>query len=149
MVSDPASFTNDFKAWRTAVRMLDQHRMPPQEAPQPTAAERRQILASIKQRQDETALKHADDPGEVLLRRLTSSEYDYTIRDLTRIDLKLREELPGDAVGGEGFTNVGLVQFFQDSSVEQYLKNAKAVASHAVIVAGQLKFYEAPGKTGM
>ncbi len=149
LAAEPDSFRTDFKTWRTAIRMLDQSRMPPADGSQPSEKERRQLLAGIRQQLDQTARQHATDPGEVPLRRLTSAEYDYTIRDLTGLDLKLQNQLAGDAVGGEGFSNVGLVQFLQDSTLEQYLAAAKTVASHAVIGAGPLRFYETPGKTGL
>ncbi len=149
MLSEPDSFAKNFKAWRTANRMLLQNRMPPNDAPQPTKSERDQLMAGIERRLAQASREHAEDPGEVLLRRLTSAEYEYTIRDLTQLDLKLRDRLAGDAVGGEGFTNQGQVQFLQDSTLEQYLQTAKAIASHAVIGAGPLAFYEVPGKTGM
>ncbi len=149
LAADTSSFATDFKTWRTAVRMLDQNRMPPAEATKPDAKERRRLLEGIRRRLDQTAREHADDPGEVPLRRLTSAEYDYTFGDLTGLDLKLQNQLAGDAVGGEGFSNVGLVQFLQDSTLEQYLAAGKTVASHAVVGAGPLGFYETPGKTGL
>lgn len=148
-LSNPSSMAKDYKTWRTAIRMLDQKRMPPADAPQPTAEDRRKLITGLQQQLVKTAREHANDPGVVPLRRLTSAEYHYTIRDLTNLDLQLQKELPGDAVGGEGFTNVGLVQFLQDSTLERYLKTAKTVASHAVIGSGTLSFYEAPGKTGL
>ena len=48
------------------------------------------------------------------VRRLTSAEYAYAIRDLTGIDIKVGIDASSDSVGGEGFTNFGDVQFVQD-----------------------------------
>jgi hypothetical protein len=54
------------------------------------------------------ALRHAGDPGPVVLRRLNNAEYSWTIRDLTGIEsLDPAEEFPGDSASGEGFMNVG------------------------------------------
>ena len=83
------------------------------------------------------------------MRRLTSAEYAYTIQDLTGLDLDLTSTFISDAVGGEGFTNVGDVQFMQASILERYLESAKIVASHAVIGAGPLQFFSDPGRTGL
>ena len=83
------------------------------------------------------------------MRRLTSAEYAYAIRDLTGVDIKVGVDASSDAVGGEGFANFGDVQFVQDASVERYLEAAKQVADHAVIGAGPLDFYADPGKTGL
>ena len=83
------------------------------------------------------------------VRRLTSAEYAYAIRDLTGIDVKVGIDASSDSVGGEGFTNFGDVQFVQDESIERYLEAAKLVGDHAVIGAGPLEFYADPGKTGL
>ena len=49
----------------------------------------------------------------MVIRRLTSAEYAYTIKDLTGLDLGLEEGFVSDSVGGEGFTNFGGAQFMQ------------------------------------
>ena len=85
----------------------------------------------------------------MLLRRLTSAEYANTIHDLTGLDLDLEREFVSDAAGGEGFTNVGAVQFLDDAGLERYLQAAKQVAGHAMIGAGPLHFFGDPGKTGL
>ena len=92
---------------------------------------------------------HAGEPGRVTVRRLTSAEYAYAIRDLTGIDVKVGVDASSDSVGGEGFANFGDVQFVQDESIERYLEAAKLVADHAVVGAGPLEFYADPGKTGL
>ena len=83
------------------------------------------------------------------VRRLTSAEYAYAIRDLTGVDVKVGIDASSDAVGGEGFANFGDVQFVQDATVERYLEAARQVADHAVIGSGPLAFYTDPGKTGL
>ena len=128
--------------------MLRQGKMPPKDAPQPTDAERASASKGIEQALAAYISQHAGDPGPVALRRLTSAEYGYTIQDLTGLDLKLHKRFVSDAVGGEGFTNIGRRQFMQDSTLQEYLEAAKTVADHAVIGAGPLSFFEHPGQTG-
>ena len=82
------------------------------------------------------------------MRRLTSGEYTYAVRDLTGIELKVGIDASSDSVGGEGFANFGDVQFVQDATVERFLEAAKLVADHAVVGAGPLQFYSDPGRTG-
>ncbi len=131
--------------------MLESGKMPPPDEATlfPTDDERKSavgwIRASLKNYED----KHAGDPGRVTVRRLTSAEYAYAIRDLTGVDIKAGIDASSDSVGGEGFANFGDVQFVQDASVERYLEAAKLVADHAVIGAGPLDFYSDPGKTGL
>ena len=49
---------------------------------------------------------------------------------------------------GEGFSNVGDVQFIQDATLEPVFEAAKTVATHAIIGSAPLVFYQDPGKTG-
>lgn len=141
-------FGRRFREWEKVVAMLRQGKMPPADAPQPMPAQRTSSIASIETSLHSYIAQHAGDPGPVVLQRLTSAEFDYTIEDLTGLDLKLGRRFVSDGVGGEGFTNVGGAQFVQDSTLEQYLEAAKQVAEHAVIGAGPLSFFEHPGKTG-
>lgn len=147
MASDP-KLTAQFKTWEKVILMLAQNEMPPDEKPQPSDSERKQLITTVRNALDKFIQEQAGDPGRIALRRLTSAEYAYTIRDLTGLDLGLEHALMSDAVGGEGFSNVGDVQFIQESALERYLEAAKTVAAHAVIGAGPLQFYRDPGKTG-
>jgi len=140
----------NWQDWEKVAEMLEKGSMPPKEATLfPSDAERAAATGWIR-----TSLKayedaHAGDPGRVTVRRLTSAEYAYAIRDLTGVDVKVGIDSSSDSVGGEGFANFGDVQFVQDASVERYLEAAKQVADHAMIGAGPLEFYNDPGKTGL
>ena len=124
--------------------------MPPEDADAfPSDAQRAEAVSWIRAAFDRYDAQHAGEPGRVTVRRLTSAEYAYAIRDLTGVDIKVGVDASSDAVGGEGFANFGDVQFVQDASVERYLEAAKQVADHAVIGAGPLDFYADPGKTGL
>jgi hypothetical protein len=143
------SIAKDFKTWELVAEMLEFEDMPPpEESEQPSSKERSAAIGSIGETLESYMREFAGDPGEVRLRRLTSAEYAYSIQDLTGLDLYLEKDFADEAVGGEGFSNVGSVQFMQDSNLERYLAAAKRVASHAIIGAGPLRFYEDPGLTG-
>lgn len=130
--------------------MLQSAEMPPADADlQPSAAERAAALAWVQTSLKAFERDHAGEPGRVTVRRLTSGEFTYAIRDLTGVDFKGGPDASSDAVGGEGFTNVGDVQFVQDASIERYLEAAKQVAEHAVIGAGPLEFSSDTGKSGL
>jgi hypothetical protein len=137
-----------FKNWEKVIQVLRERRMPPKDEQQPTNADRESTVAAIERSLDAFVANHAGDPGPVVIRRLTSAEYAYTIQDLTGLDLKLEKSFVSDAAGGEGFTNVGGAQFMQDSTLQRYLEAAKTVADHAVIGAGPLEFFSDPGQTG-
>ncbi|MGH9848887.1 MAG: DUF1592 domain-containing protein [Blastocatellia bacterium] len=143
-----SSVGDDFAQWEKVAEALEQKMMPPKSMPQPSEAERAEAVSWIRSALDAYAKKHDGDPGRVTVRRLTSGEYAYTIKDLTGLDLNAGIDSSSDSVGGEGFTNFGDVQFMQDANLERYLAAAKIVADHAVVGAGPLEFFERPGKTG-
>lgn len=142
------SIAESFQHWQKVAMALEQKAMPPAKMPQPSDAERHQAVTWIRTSLRQYAAKHAGDPGRVTIRRLTSGEYGYTIRDLTGLNLNFDRDFAGDAVGGEGFTNFGDVQFMADANMERYLEAAKNIANHAVIGAGPIEFYDDPGKSG-
>lgn len=142
------AIADNFKSWEQIALMLEEKEMPPDDELQPSDDQRQELIAMIRDELDRSVHLGAGDPGRVVLRHLTSAEYSYTIKDLTGLNLGLERMFVSEAVGGEGFSNVGDVQFMQDSTIERYLEAAKIVASHAVIGAGPLQFYQDPGKTG-
>jgi mono/diheme cytochrome c family protein len=142
------SVGEDFQQWERVATALEEKTMPPKAMPQPSDAERAQAIAWIRGVLRNYAQKHDGDPGPVTIRRLTSGEYAYTIKDLTGLELNTGIDATSDSVGGEGFTNFGDVQFMQDANLERYLGAAKLIANHAVIGSGPLEFFPSPGKTG-
>ncbi|MBP6821909.1 MAG: DUF1592 domain-containing protein [Acidobacteria bacterium] len=145
---EQTSVGETFQQWEKVAAALEQKTMPPKAMPQPSDEERVQTVAWIRATLNDYAKKHDGDPGQVTVRRLTSGEYAYAIKDLTGFDLNVGIDSSSDSVGGEGFTNFGDVQFMQDANLERYLSAAKLVADHAVIGSGPLEFYSDPGKTG-
>ncbi len=137
-----------FQQWEKVAAALEEKSMPPKAMPQPSDAERTQAVTWIRATLRDYATKHDGDPGPVTVRRMTSGEYAYALKDLTGLELNVGIDSSSDAVGGEGFTNFGDVQFMQDANLERYLSAAKQVAEHAVIGAGPLAFFERPGTTG-
>lgn len=146
----PEAVAGQWEHWLAIADRLETRQMPPEDADVfPSDTQRSEVAAWIRSSLDRYDQRHAGEPGRVTVRRLTSAEYAYAIRDLTGIDVKVGVDASSDAVGGEGFANFGDVQFVQDASVERYLEAARQVAEHAVIGAGPLDFYGDPGKTGL
>jgi mono/diheme cytochrome c family protein len=116
--------------------------MPPKEAPQPSESERKQLLDWIKGALDSEAAARAGDPGAVTLRRLSNTEYDNAIRDLTAVDMRptRAREFPTDSVGGEGFANVGEAMPVTPGLVERYHQAARDVAARAVLLPTGFRF---------
>jgi hypothetical protein len=137
-----------FKEWENVTRMLRERKMPPADMPQPDDSQRNAIIEAVETGLGRYIEQNEGDPGRIVMRRLTSAEYAYTVQDLTELDLKAAQDVASDAAAGEGFTNVGTAQFMQDSALERYLAVAKIIADHAVIGSGPLDFFADPGQTG-
>ena len=116
--------------------------MPPKDAPQPSEAERKQLLDWIKSALDLEAAARAGDPGPVTLRRLSNAEYDNAIRDLTGVDMRptRAREFPADSVGGEGFANVGEAMPVTPGLVERYHQATRDIAARAVLLPTGFRF---------
>ena len=116
--------------------------MPPKDAPQISEAERELLLGWINSALDAEAAARAGDPGPVTLRRLTNSEYDNAIRDLTGVDMRPTRvrEFPTDSVGGEGFANVGDAMPVTPELVERYHQTARDVAARVVLLPTGIRF---------
>src|SRR4051794_19737300 len=71
----------DYPRWATVHKKPDAGQMPPKPMPQPPAEATRKVLDWIQAVRTDETRKHAGDPGPVLARRLSNSEYNYTIRD--------------------------------------------------------------------
>ena len=79
------------------------------------------------------AQKNAGDPGIVLARRLSNSEYNYTIRDLTGVDIRPTREFPVDPANPAGFDNSGESLSMSPALLNKYLQAARDVANHMVL----------------
>jgi Protein of unknown function (DUF1592)/Protein of unknown function (DUF1588)/Protein of unknown function (DUF1587)/Protein of unknown function (DUF1585)/Protein of unknown function (DUF1595) len=136
----------DLKAWQQTIEMLEAGEMPPAAKPQPTADERKAVIAWARDFVDVEVRAHSGDPGRVPLRRLSNAEYDDTIRDLTGVDLRPTREFPADGAAGEGFTNAAeALTDISPTLLTKYLNAAKEIADHAVFLPDGMRF--SAGKT--
>src|SRR5262245_41925955 len=127
------SVVEDFARWSLALRKLSAMEMPPQSMKQPPQALRRQVIEWIEALRKDQARKRAGDPGPVTARRLSNAEYNYTIRDLTGVDLRPAREFPVDPANQAGFDNSGESLTISPSLMSKYLEAARQVADHLVL----------------
>jgi hypothetical protein len=125
---------NDHPRWAQVLEKLRGEEMPPLEAEQhPSAVERRGIVSWISSMRTHEIRKHAGDPGLVLARRLSNAEYNYTIRDLTGVDIRPAREFPVDPANVAGFDNSGESLAMSPALLTKYLQAAREVATHLVL----------------
>ncbi|MBS0205864.1 MAG: DUF1592 domain-containing protein [Planctomycetes bacterium] len=125
-----AMLAEDFRQWEHVVTFLKSREMPPGEAMQPTDSERAKFLQLLNDVMLTEARKLAGDPGVVLPRRLSNAEYNYTIRDLTGVDIRPADSFPVDPASGEGFSNTGEALLMSPSLFKKYYAAAQFVADH-------------------
>ena len=135
---------DDFPRWALLSERLQKQEMPPKPMPAPSAAEVQQIVDWVKAVRAEEIRRTAGDPGIVLTRRLSNAEYDYTIRDLTGIDMKVAREFPVDPANQAGFANSGESLTMSPVLLNKYLKAAREVADHAVLKPDGIDFAPYP-----
>ena len=122
------------QTWQTVLERLEAGEMPPEEAKkQPTADERQAVVAGFATLRQHEAERNAGDPGVVLARRLSNAEYDYTIRDLTGVDIRPTREFPVDPANEAGFDNSGESLAMSPALLQKYLAAARQVADHLVL----------------
>ncbi len=120
--------------WSPVLDRLQTHEMPPEDAArQPSSEERALVLTWLRDVQEHQARNSSDDPGPVLARRLSNAEYDYTIRDLTGVDIRPTREFPIDPANEAGFDNSGESLTVSPALLKKYLEAARSVADRVVL----------------
>jgi hypothetical protein len=127
------SVVSDFGHWSIVLDKLASNSMPPKGLKQPAPEARKAVTDWIQAVRTSEAKKHAGDPGLVLARRLSNAEYNYTVRDLTGVDLKPTREFPVDPANTAGFDNSGETLAMTPSLLNKYLQAARDVANHMVL----------------
>lgn len=123
----------DFGHWALMARKLETKEMPPTGAGQPPEALRRAVLEWIAAVRKHEANKHPGDPGPVAARRLSNAEYNYTMRDLTGVDLRPAREFPIDPANQAGFDNSSESLTMSPALMAKYLDAARRVSEHLVL----------------
>ena len=124
---------------------LKAEEMPPRQARQhPTPAQRQFIIDWIETASAEDARRHPNDPGLVLARRLSNAEYDYTIYDLTGVDIRPTKAFPVDPANQAGFDNSGESLAMSPALVKKYLDAARVVADHILFLPSGFSFAPYP-----
>ena len=134
----------EYPRWAAVHDRMAASEMPPKAAPQPPAADSRKVIAWIETLRADEIRKHAGDPGAVLARRLSNSEYNYTIRDLTGADLRPTREFPVDPANLAGFDNSGESLTMSPALLKKYLQAARSVGDHMVLTQDGIDFAPHP-----
>jgi hypothetical protein len=136
------------QTWAIVLDRLQAGEMPPKESEsQPTEQERGAVVGWIKSAREFEAARNAGDPGAVLARRLSNSEYNYTIRDLTGVDIRPTKTFPVDPANEAGFDNTGESLRMSPALLKKYLDAARQVVEHLVLKPDGIAFAPHPVMT--
>ena len=122
--------------WKEVMDRINLGEMPPEDEPQPKAAEFEPVVRWINSQLRELELASRNAGGRIPMRRLNRNEYANSVRDLLSMDPKvlapLVEDLPGDGKA-EGFDRPGVALFFDETQMERTLDVAEQIAARAIV----------------
>ena len=135
-----SSVIEDHRRWSLVREKLSAKQMPPEAMPQPAPEARAAVIAWFDELLKNETRKNAGDPGVVLARRLSNAEYNYSIRDLTGVDIRPTREFPVDPANPAGFDNSGESLAMSPTLLAKYLQAAREVANHMVLLPDGITF---------
>lgn len=126
----------DAEYWQLVLANLNLGEMPPEGEKQPSAEELSQITDWIEAELRRAKQVLSGSSGEVVLRRLNRTEYQYTIEDLFGVRGDFAEGFPEDATA-DGFDNIGAALGLSAEQITQYLQAADFILSRAIMTGPQ------------
>lgn len=140
--------TKSHRLWKTILDRVEAGEMPPDEATKKLSDVDRQALTQwIRGVRQVDAKRNAGDPGAVLAHRLSNAQYDYSIRDLTGVDIRPTSTFPVDPANEAGFDNSGESLTMSPALMQKYLQAARSVVDHLVLAPGGIRFAPHPVAT--
>jgi hypothetical protein len=125
------------ETWHDALNMLNLGKMPPEDEPQLSVEERRQLVGWLTRELRRAARARQATGGQVVMRRLNRAEYQYTMSDLLGFKMDYSEELPADARSIDGFRNNGASLEMSALQIENYLKVARKAMDFVLVEGDQ------------
>lgn len=119
----------DGQFWLKVLDQIKTGAMPPKSEPKLSEADYHGLVDGINSIL-QTSLRQRS-AGHVVIRRLSHSEYRYTILDLMQVDFDARNYFPSDGSGGGGFDNQGRALFFTPLKLERYYDAADHIVEQA------------------
>ena len=137
--------SRDHQTWGELRNRIESREMPPSDAERQLTDEARQTFVDwIDAFRKHEADDHAGDPGPVPVRRLSNSEINYSIRDLTGVDIRPTREFPIDPANEAGFDNSAESLTMSPALLNKYLAAARYVADHMVLTPDGIDFAPHP-----
>jgi hypothetical protein len=120
----------DGQFWLKVVDQIKTGAMPPKSEPALSDTDYKKLVDGINSVLQSSLAQRR--PGNVVIRRLSHSEYHYTVLDLTQVDFDAKNYFPSDGSGGGGFDNQGRALFFTPLKLERYYDAADMIVEQAL-----------------
>ena len=121
--------------WQEVLDLVNVSEMPPEDAKLKPSAEERQVAVGLLTAEIRKVLEaRRSTGGRNLLRRLTSYEYNNTLRDLLHLDLRFAKDLPPEGTAAEGFKNNSGVLGTSALHIEYFERIAREALSRILLV---------------
>ncbi len=120
-----ALMVRDGKVWMNVVKQIQSGEMPPRSKPRMTVTEQDTLVKIINAILYSSL--NANNPGRVVMRRLSHSEYQYSVFNLLGVEYDAQAKFPSDASGGAGFDNFASTLFLTPLKLERYYEAAEEI----------------------
>jgi hypothetical protein len=124
-----ALMVRDGKVWMNVVKQVQSGEMPPRSKPRMTQQEQDTLIKHINDIL--YASLSANNPGRVVMRRLSHSEYQYSVQQLVGVTYDAPARFPADGSGGAGFDNFASTLFLTPLKMERYYEAAEEILDEA------------------
>lgn len=124
-----ALIVRDGKVWMNVVKQIEHGEMPPRGQPQMSQEETKTLVNTINEILFSSL--SANNPGRVVMRRLSHSEYQYSIFSLVGVSYDAPSRFPADGSGGAGFDNYAGTLFLTPLKMERYYEAAEEILDEA------------------
>lgn len=121
------------ETWHDVLNVVNLGEMPPEDAEALTASERAALTGWITAELERAVQIRRSTGGQVVIRRLNTTEYRNTMRDLLGLDLRYGPDLLPDSPVEDGFTNNGLALQMSSLQLESYLNVARNALGRAIV----------------
>ncbi len=123
----------DAETWHDVLNKLNLGEMPPAKAEPLTDAQRQKVVAWLTTQMQRVADVRRSTGGQVVLRRLTRYEYNYTVQDLLGVEVDFAQDLPPESTSADGFQNEGATLGVSPLQIELYLAAARMGLQRAIV----------------
>lgn len=124
------------EGWRSALDMINSGEMPPEDEPQFTDDQRREVVDWMTSSLDRAA-EEQKGQRHVVLRRLTRAQYTNSLQDLLGVTIDFGRDLPADGKSEMGFSNNGEVLQASSLHLDYYRDIARRGIEQAIPIGGR------------